>query len=55
MGRQIKNMLNLKQNKKWDFWIDRGGTFTDIVARDPIGNIFTDKMLSENKQKAFYR
>ena len=43
-------MLNLKQNKKWDFWIDRGGTFTDIVARDPIGNIFTDKMLSENKQ-----
>ena len=48
-------MLNLKQNKKWDFWIDRGGTFTDIVARDPIGNIFTDKMLSENKQKAFYR
>ena len=44
------NMLNLKHNKKWDFWIDRGGTFTDIVARDPIGNIFTDKMLSENKQ-----
>ena len=43
-------MLNLKQNKKWDFWIDRGGTFTDIVARDPIGNIFTDKMLSENDQ-----
>ncbi len=42
-------MLNLKQNKKWDFWIDRGGTFTDIVARDPIGNIFTDKMLSENE------
>ncbi|MDC3075866.1 hydantoinase B/oxoprolinase family protein [Paracoccaceae bacterium] len=35
-------------NKQWDFWIDRGGTFTDIVARGPNGKIFTDKMLSEN-------
>ena len=35
-------------NKKWDFWIDRGGTFTDIVARDPGGKIFTDKLLSVN-------
>ncbi len=41
-------MLNLNQNNQWDFWIDRGGTFTDIVARDPNGTIFTDKMLSEN-------
>jgi 5-oxoprolinase (ATP-hydrolysing) len=32
----------------WHFWIDRGGTFTDIVARDPNGNIFTKKLLSEN-------
>ena len=43
-------MLNDSKNKRWDFWIDRGGTFTDIVARDPDGNIFTDKMLSENAQ-----
>ena len=43
-------MLNKSKNKRWDFWIDRGGTFTDIVARDPDGNIFTDKMLSENAQ-----
>ena len=43
-------MLNDSKNKRWDFWIDRGGTFTDIVARDPNGNIFTDKMLSENAQ-----
>ena len=39
-----------KNNTKWDFWIDRGGTFTDIVARDPAGKIFTSKMLSENAQ-----
>ncbi|MEM8787991.1 MAG: hydantoinase B/oxoprolinase family protein [Pseudomonadota bacterium] len=32
----------------WDFWIDRGGTFTDIVARDPQGVLHTAKYLSEN-------
>jgi 5-oxoprolinase (ATP-hydrolysing) len=32
----------------WQFWIDRGGTFTDIVARDPAGNFITRKLLSEN-------
>jgi 5-oxoprolinase (ATP-hydrolysing) len=33
---------------KWQFWIDRGGTFTDIVARDPSGRLSTHKLLSEN-------
>ena len=33
---------------RWDFWIDRGGTFTDVVARDPDGEILTAKLLSEN-------
>jgi 5-oxoprolinase (ATP-hydrolysing) len=33
---------------QWDFWIDRGGTFTDIVARDPGGRIRAHKLLSEN-------
>jgi len=33
---------------KWQFWIDRGGTFTDIVARNPDGYITTHKLLSEN-------
>ena len=33
---------------KWQFWIDRGGTFTDIVGRDPIGTLITCKVLSEN-------
>jgi len=32
----------------WEFWIDRGGTFTDIVARDPEGRLSTHKLLSEN-------
>ena len=32
----------------WQFWIDRGGTFTDVVARKPDGSIIIDKLLSEN-------
>ena len=32
----------------WQFWIDRGGTFTDVVARTPSGDILTGKLLSEN-------
>jgi 5-oxoprolinase (ATP-hydrolysing) len=34
----------------WDFWIDRGGTFTDIVARTPSGELLTKKLLSENPE-----
>jgi 5-oxoprolinase (ATP-hydrolysing) len=34
--------------KQWDFWIDRGGTFTDIVARDPQGKLHTMKLLSDS-------
>ena len=32
----------------WEFWIDRGGTFTDVVARSPKGEIASVKLLSEN-------
>ncbi|GAA4991703.1 hydantoinase B/oxoprolinase family protein [Actinopolymorpha pittospori] len=32
----------------WQFWIDRGGTFTDVVARTPEGALVTHKLLSEN-------
>ena len=35
----------------WQFWIDRGGTFTDIVARKPDGRIVTHKLLSENPEQ----
>ncbi|MFJ8347128.1 hydantoinase B/oxoprolinase family protein [Streptomyces sp. NPDC094153] len=32
----------------WQFWVDRGGTFTDIVARRPDGRLVTHKLLSDN-------
>jgi len=32
----------------WDFWIDRGGTFTDVIGRDPAGGLHPLKLLSEN-------
>src|SRR5215472_13607544 len=35
---------------QWEFWIDRGGTFTDIVARRPDGGLVTHKLLSENPE-----
>jgi 5-oxoprolinase (ATP-hydrolysing) len=35
----------------WEFWIDRGGTFTDIVARRPDGALVTHKLLSENPER----
>ncbi|MGE3868359.1 MAG: hydantoinase B/oxoprolinase family protein [Pseudorhodoplanes sp.] len=36
--------------KSWDFWIDRGGTFTDIVGRKPDGHLVAHKLLSENPE-----
>ncbi len=36
---------------RWQFWIDRGGTFTDIVARKPDGSLATHKLLSENPEQ----
>ena len=36
---------------QWQFWIDRGGTFTDIVAQSPQGQIVTHKLLSENPEQ----
>ncbi len=38
-------------NARWQFWIDRGGTFTDIVARSPAGALVTRKLLSENPER----
>jgi 5-oxoprolinase (ATP-hydrolysing) len=34
----------------WDFWIDRGGTFTDVVGRKPDGHLVAHKLLSENPE-----
>ncbi|MET0670923.1 MAG: hydantoinase B/oxoprolinase family protein [Xanthobacteraceae bacterium] len=38
------------QSKAWDFWIDRGGTFTDVVGRRPDGTLAAHKLLSENPE-----
>ena len=46
MIKKFKNTHN-----KWQFWIDRGGTFTDIIGRNPGGKISTHKLLSENPQQ----
>src|SRR4051812_28021579 len=36
--------------QSWDFWIDRGGTFTDVVGRRPDGTLTAHKLLSENPE-----
>ena len=36
---------------RWQFWIDRGGTFTDVVGRKPDGTLVTHKLLSENPEQ----
>ncbi|MDE0647448.1 MAG: hydantoinase B/oxoprolinase family protein [Cyanobacteria bacterium MAG IRC4_bin_6] len=41
----------MAQNQ-WRFWIDRGGTFTDIVARAPDGSLKTHKLLSDNPRQS---
>lgn len=44
-------MLDINSNGKWEFWIDRGGTFTDVVARHPNGEVLVHKLLSENPEQ----
>lgn len=44
-------MLSNPRTGGWQFWIDRGGTFTDIVAHRPDGQIVTHKLLSENPER----
>ncbi|MEU5413932.1 hydantoinase B/oxoprolinase family protein [Streptomyces clavifer] len=36
---------------RWEFWIDRGGTFTDVVGRDPEGHLVTRKLLSHDPDR----
>jgi len=40
-----------QSTNQWQFWIDRGGTFTDIVAQRPDGSIAIHKLLSENPER----
>ncbi len=41
----------MSTDAQWQFWIDRGGTFTDIVARRPDGSLVAHKLLSENPER----
>jgi 5-oxoprolinase (ATP-hydrolysing) len=41
---------SVKKSALWDFWIDRGGTFTDVVGRAPDGSLTPHKLLSENPE-----
>ncbi|MEO8060090.1 MAG: hydantoinase B/oxoprolinase family protein [Burkholderiales bacterium] len=43
--------MNSTQDKRWQFWIDRGGTFTDLVGKRPDGSLVTHKLLSENPEQ----
>lgn len=40
----------MNKQERWQFWVDRGGTFTDIVAKQPDGKLRTHKLLSENPE-----
>src|SRR5437588_5102512 len=43
-------MAQQASRQSWDFWIDRGGTFTDVVGRRPDGMLTAHKLLSENPE-----
>ena len=45
------NQTELHRADRWCFWIDRGGTFTDIVGRGPNGQLRTAKLLSDNPEQ----
>jgi 5-oxoprolinase (ATP-hydrolysing) len=47
MNQKPENQVRMNDTR-WQFWIDRGGTFTDIVGRSPNGALHTCKLLSEN-------
>jgi 5-oxoprolinase (ATP-hydrolysing) len=44
------NDENNEMPASWEFWIDRGGTFTDVIGRRPDGKLVTHKLLSENPE-----
>ena len=43
-------MDGAQHNDTWDFWIDRGGTFTDVIGRRPDGTLVAHKLLSDNPE-----
>ena len=49
-AKDVKTLREQTGAPMWEFWIDRGGTFTDIVGQDPNGKLTTTKVLSENPE-----
>ena len=50
-GNRARPLMPAKPSSQlWDFWIDRGGTFTDVVGRRPDGTLIQHKLLSENPE-----
>src|SRR5262249_49082811 len=49
-SQKTSQKMSQKVSHAWDFWIDRGGTFTDIVGRRPDGTLTAHKLLSENPE-----
>ena len=47
----MPNTPHTLDSKLWQFWIDRGGTFTDVVGKRPDGSLVTHKLLSENPEQ----
>src|SRR6195256_267930 len=47
---KLRSGTQAQHLKAWDFWIDRGGTFTDVVGRRPDGTLIAHKLLSENPE-----
>ncbi len=49
-GGRLRGCGKAMADRAWDFWIDRGGTFTDVVGRRPDGSLVAHKLLSENPE-----
>jgi 5-oxoprolinase (ATP-hydrolysing) len=49
-AREMAGTSDSTSNASWDFWIDRGGTFTDVIGRRPDGTLVARKLLSENPE-----
>jgi hypothetical protein len=44
-----KRVFRENAGRGWDFWIDHGGAFTDVIGRDPRGRLYPMKLLSESR------
>ena len=47
----ISASVDIPGATRWQFWIDRGGTFTDVVGKRPDGTLVTHKLLSDNPEQ----